>query len=80
MTLYHPKTFMPSAQASWFRYPKLLAQAVGRNKWTFLDRIAHGFKEIALWGLTDLGSSSSVILSLAKRFHHLFTAERQKAS
>jgi hypothetical protein len=41
---------MKKGSASCFHYPKLLAHAIARKKWTFLDKGAPGFREIALWG------------------------------
>jgi hypothetical protein len=55
---------------------KLLVHELAQKKWHFLDKSALGFREIALWDVPSLGSSLSVILPLAKRLRHFFTAER----
>jgi hypothetical protein len=45
-----PQYFHAERPGNWFRDPKHLAQALGRNKWPFLDDSGHGFREIPLWG------------------------------
>jgi hypothetical protein len=52
MTPSEAKIFMQNAYASCFRNPKLTACELARNKWSFLDKGAQGFREIALWWST----------------------------